>query len=275
MATDVFWLGTTGDMSTVGNYSDGALPEAGDKLFFVGDYPNPPTSNMDALAAIDLDLVHIGKGFTADIGSSGSPLEVSADKVIHQGSGTLYYLDGDGTTDWMVIDSVASGTAAVVAGTITQINAMRGLVQGTSDLTGVAVLSVAPSAAVVIDAGAGTVAFLLVDGGSGICSAVVTSLVMTSGKWTQEDEEIVTAHIAGGTVNYNSPASTGTLVTAYVGRQAIIDLTQNTKVKTITNLLAEPGSDVRYHEDFTTITNNYDISRWFSPHSGAPPIPQV
>jgi len=279
---DIFWLGSTGSLGTAGNYSGGALPVDHDKLFLVKDYPNPPTSDMNALAAVDLDLLHIGKGFgrladgsAVTIGSSGSPLEVSADKVIHQGSGTLHYLDGSGVTDWMVVDSVASGTALVAGGTITRISALRGMVQGTSDLSAVSVLDIGPAGRCIIDASAGTISLVIVDGGSGICSAVVTDILMGSGKWTQEIEEIVTAKLMGGTLNYNSPATTGVLATAYVGRRATLDLMQNTKVKEITTLVAEPGSQVRYHEDFTTITNDYDISRWFSPHAGAPPVPQV
>ena len=270
---DKFWLGDSGDLNAGSNYTGGTKPLAGDRLFFAAKHPNPPTSNLNALAAVGLSFVQFGAGFPSDVGTPTEPLELSATKVVHEGAGTVCLKDGGSTTGLVIIDSPSPGVAAVVAGDITRLNVVRGLLRGTSDLDSVSVLEVQRLAKALIDEGAGAIAQAFNDGGEVTCSAAVTALLNSAGRWLQKVEEIATGHVPGGSLVYNSPASTGTMGTVYVGSRGVLDLLQNTEVKAIGTLMAAPGAQVKYNKDLTTITNDFDMSELFSPHGGVPASP--
>jgi len=225
---------------------------------------------MDTLKAVKLALLYTGSGFRPDIGATGSPIEVSAAKVIHRGSGTLYFKDGDDGTDEIIIDSPNTLLAAALDGAaITMISAIRGAVQGIGTLGAVAMLRVSHNAKVAWNAGAGAIAKAICSGGVVTCSAVVTALLQAGGNWTQAIEEIVTWDGGGGTLVYNSPTATGTMTNAYHTARATLILTGTTDIKTITNYYGEPGANLLRDEDLHKITNEYDLTLWLRDHGTA------
>lgn len=261
---DLYWTGgTSGDINVAANYSTAAIPVGNDRLFFTTNGTFAPNVNMAALTAVDLDLLYVGPQFTQDIGTSGAPLDISADKVIHQGSGCLYYKDGGGTTDWLIVDSPNMTLAAKLTGTtISHIHVVSGAVKCDASLGAVALARIDQNAHVTWEAGAGTITALWMDGGVMTNSAVVTTGIVTGGVLTKETEEIVTLWLGNGTVVYNAPTTTGTITTAYVGARGKLNLLGNALAKTITTLYTQPGATLLYRSDLHTFTTSYRMDDW-------------
>lgn len=265
------WSSLDGDLGAAGSYTPSGVPSNGDTVLCIPGNAVAPATNMDALKAVDLELWRTCAGFTPNIGSEGNALEVSANKVVHEGSGCLHYKDGDGTTDELIIDSPNMLKAAALDGTaITMISAVRGAVLGLGSLGAVSVLRTGLNSRITWNEGAGAIALAICSGGIIRCSGVVTALVQGGGTWTQELEEIVTWYGASGKLVYNSPTATGTMTTAYHLSAAILDLLGNGHPKTITNYYGEPDAVRNYNADLHTFTNEYDMTGWRRDHGFTP-----
>lgn len=115
MATTILWNGgTSGDMAVAANYTPAQVPIAADTLLVDGSVANPPDTNMDQLAAVNLALFFVGKDSVKDWGTSSSLFEFSADRIVLQHSRGTSYLKLKAFTDEMIVNSSATGTACVI-----------------------------------------------------------------------------------------------------------------------------------------------------------------
>lgn len=110
MAVAVTWLGTTDNSwNTASNWSDGAVPEAGDDVSIPAASPSI-TSGLDQ-SAIDLGDVRIEKGFVNTIGDVTLPnapvyLQLSCDYLDIHGACTSYIdFSQTGTVDVSISDT--------------------------------------------------------------------------------------------------------------------------------------------------------------------------
>lgn len=121
----------TGVWGTAGNWSSAAVPASNEVVIFNGTSTTDCT-DPTGQGAIDLNLLYIDAAYTGSIGSSGSPLTISADKVEMNGTGTLWYTDGNGTTD---LFEVNNGTVTVAGATTTRLVVNKGIVEVTGTVT--------------------------------------------------------------------------------------------------------------------------------------------
>lgn len=103
-------------------------PYTGDTAVFDGTAVGSVTSGLDQ-GTFNLAAIYTYHGYSGDIGTSSTSLEISADFVYHNGVGTLYYdhsTGGAAQTDLMVIDSDNQEDAAVLGGKVLELAAVKG-----------------------------------------------------------------------------------------------------------------------------------------------------
>jgi hypothetical protein len=109
------WSGAAGDgsFSTVGNWTAGVVPVTGDSVIVLAGASSGMSTNLDrsadgAGAGLNIVDFTIQRGFAYDIGASGNPLRLTADKFTDNGNGNLYFTSDTGTadldTDRVIID---------------------------------------------------------------------------------------------------------------------------------------------------------------------------
>lgn len=234
--------------STDGAYNTGfaaTKPGANDTSIY-------PASNNQAVLSehtdengVDQDLIWIQEGFSPDIGANGSELFTSADKLIHEGSGALWFKAGDALCDEVIINTQAatSGiTNATLIGTDTtdydKITILRGRVtlgaNLSSDLTRLTIgRRTNPLSDAFVTMGAGSVVpTLLQYAGTLNNESAITTAYLTNGTLTQDTATITTVYMTGGTLLY---LFGGTIaeVNVYGG---LFDPTRSGRQKTITVL---------------------------------------
>lgn len=118
MAGPHTWTGgTSGVFNLAANWDTAAVPASSEIAIFNGSSTVACTDGS-GVSAVDLAELRIESTYAQDIGGS-TPLTISAGKVVHRGSGTLTYIDGDGTTDRIEVDSENSTDALDLSGTTT------------------------------------------------------------------------------------------------------------------------------------------------------------
>ena len=134
--TTYVWTGAaSGVWATAGNWSPAGPPASNDTAEFPASV-NAPCTDATGQTLIDLDLLHVLPGHTHDIGGVGAELTISADKILHEGSGTLHFVEGSGTTDLIEVNSPNRVLAMRIAGaTSTEVVNIRGKVEVTGTVT--------------------------------------------------------------------------------------------------------------------------------------------
>ena len=218
MAIITVWQSADGDWDNNASWSGGVPPANGDTVIFPANNSVSVTSNQDGQGAVDLAALLIQPGYVGNIGSSGTHLIISADRIVHEGSGTLFYTDGAGTTDNVIVNAVGNAAAATFSGTsLTRIVVLGGKVTLDGSIAAVANLEVSyvnamqSDAEVIIENGAGTITTLLMSGGIVSSSAVITTAYVSGGILIQVSTggAITTLYCLGGTVRYNTVSTLG------------------------------------------------------------------
>lgn len=253
------WQGADTDWSTPGNWSAATEPVSNDIAII-------PASSAQAIAgsdesAVDLDALLVEAGYLANIGSSGSELNISADLVKFFGSGNFYYLDGAGITDLVLINSGSMSNAIELGGdTITACTILRGTVTLAGTIGTMANLRIGHvtnrESDVILTIAAGATAYTVVDQAGGVvtCGSVATTWNQSAGTSTYHGAiAMTTLNLKGGRMSYTS---TGTLTTAWVYGGAVLDLTGG--AKTVTDLYLLPGSEAIYDSSLVTVTTLHD-----------------
>lgn len=95
MAKTTYWTGAEEDgaWATAGNWSNG-IPASGDTVIFDGRGDSTGTLHAittgPAAGGLGAALIHVRSNFTANGGASGSPLLLSATKIIFEGTGVWH-----------------------------------------------------------------------------------------------------------------------------------------------------------------------------------------
>ncbi len=255
---DTIWTGSSGDLTSAGNWSNG-VPGNADRAFFRAGVATGPSTNMTGLVDT-LALIHIGRGCTFDIGGSGTELKASATDIVHRGQGKLWY-DGDVASTNIVIDCDPGGSADI-QGPITNIRLLRGTVTvGAVTTTNIFVGfrgSPSTDAVVTIGSGASATTAYWQWGGTVTAPNVLTTANVVGGTLTKDrgtSAAITTLNQSGGRVNYWTAATmtTGTLM------GGTLDTIGAGQPQTITTLWMYPGSEIDRDTDLLTVTNENDL----------------
>lgn len=267
---DRIWTGAVdGDWNNTGNWSGGQLPADGDDVI-VQAGAGAMTTNLDRSggSGLRLNLFVTDPGFTNNIGASGSPLTLNADRVVHRGTGTFWFRDKAGTdlftTQEIVVDSDATGEAMHVDGdNVERLLILKGNVTVESSAAPIGLVEVSyrsvpqTDARLTVNSGAGVIETMFVMGGLTTCNARVRTMVASGGVVTQDVAPIETLVLSGATVIYNTPRGSsddGAIVTAHLMR-GTLDFTRTGVKKLIRSLFLWPGATFQRNASLTTITD--------------------
>jgi hypothetical protein len=230
----------------------------------------PVTEGLNQ-TAVDLDLLFVHRSYPHNIGASGTPLTISADKVVHEGGGTLHYKDGDGTTDKVIVKSENQELAAELDGdTITRLIVAKGKVLCKATLGVVARLDVTYMNHIDSDA--------IVDFETGSGGTAVTIIWMNGGNVTIRDRQLANIAVAGGVLTLDNDCTVaassawatmgGRLASKASGTigwlfalSGTVDLTEHIAATTVSILRLFPGAILHKSDDFTTTTGGAVVDR--------------
>jgi hypothetical protein len=196
------------------------------------------------------------------VASSGTPVEISASKILIQHPGDFFFACDNGgaanKTDRIIIACPSKNLgqkielgAAAAAGEIDYVEVLRGNVTLTN-ATGINEVHVdhveneSGDAELTINSGVGTIPLLRAMAGRVHCSTTVTALHVDGAYYRQLLATITNLYGGAGTVEFNTP---GTIALARIGGSLVLDLTKDVNVKTITELNTYGRSSVRKFED--------------------------
>jgi len=271
----LIFQGIDGDWENTSNWG-ATTPVDGDTVIIPNGVTASITTNVDQ-SGIDLALLQVDQGYPGNIGASGTPLKIAATKVVHRGSGTLYFFSGMNTatvasnletTDWVLVDS--DGGAHIDGISITRITAIKGTITLAGSL-GVTVHT-NQTAALPADveiahrsnrssdvqmtkncASLASTGTMRIMGGYTETTGAVPVMQISGGIVKHANgSAITTLTMTGGYLQYNS---TSTLVTAHVFAGAVLDLSGNSLQKTITTLNVYSGGTVIMDTNLVTVTN--------------------
>lgn len=279
------WNGSAqdGNFSNTANWTAAVVPVTGDSVYVSATATYGMTTNVDrsadnAGAGLDLVLFEVQEGFAYDIGSSGSPLKLTADKVVDRGSGAFYYTAKTGTlerdTDRLVIDKtdiskvVWLSHAQNALATHDTINARMELVRGgnitftpTSGGTGTPLLIISPRyhPTDVNLSVTGTADFILVEmnGGKasfGTTGAAITTAIVASGEFKIVSTPITTLYQTGGLVILDMTTATGS-ISVYHALQGFMDSNRTAGLKSVGTMYRTTGFDYLSNPNLSISTN--------------------
>jgi hypothetical protein len=269
------WVSTDGNLSTAASWSPSGVPIANDSIYFDGSSNLDVLAGLTAFASVDLDRIWIQAAYQGNIGADGNALDTQAKIIIHNGSGSLYHIFGihsATTPDYVVIDSPnlqdaytltdtngAEGVDLVLACLGGGVNIVdnSNIVVGTMFVGGG---SFSNQPAVSIGAISGNLVYrqiggyvitkralgssgasgrAIIDGGTLVYSAEATAALA----W-------LNLEITGGRVEYNGLGA----ITSCIVSSGTLDMTKDSRAKTITKLTLLPGSQFLTHDDITVTT---------------------
>lgn len=258
------WEGSVdGGFTDNANWSNNASVDDGESII-PASATVPIDTDLDA-SGVKVDLFLTEKGCPIDIGTSGTGISIAADKVVHRGTGTLYYTAAQSAsevTDLIVLDS-DNGTNALVlkddgTSSTTRLVNIGGYATCSSAATnGLTILdNHATDATTVVENGFGTVADLFVSSGKVTVKTTATRIHCTGGVVYVENGGVgATCYVSGtGQLYYNSGTS-GT-IKIYVTGNGFVDFSGNIYGTTIDTLHAVgPGAKVNEGDGQMTFTN--------------------
>lgn len=276
-ASNHVWIGTDGVYATAGNWTtDGDAGPPGDTDSAYCRAANQTSITGENQAGQYLALFRTDRGYTGNVGASGTPLIIDAVKVSHYGSGSLYWKSDDNAsgdyTDWAVVNSPNMTLAAEFDGEkVDRITCMRGRTVLAATLGTVAVPSVLE---VMSDDGSSDGTIVVVYPKSGDTTAVMVTAAFIAGGtlnstgrigtvhqsggiYRQDTEQCDALYLYGGRCEYSSGTTLGTLGAAYVYDGGVLDFTQTPVPKTVTSLYVYKGGVVIRDDDLLTVTSEY------------------
>lgn len=178
------WNGTTGVMSTAGNWVGGVAPGAGD----IAVFDRGSQSVTSGFIAAILGQI-IEPGFGGAIGGSGAPQTTSiTGQAIHRGRAEWWLQDAAGTTGDVYIAAMNNAVVVHLGGnTITRIVALRGNVTLDGDLGALTLLETGyvsnalGDLTLVTTAGGGTITAWNCMGGVNTLATTATTIVQGGG----------------------------------------------------------------------------------------------
>lgn len=269
-------------------WSQGHKPLEGEIVVFPAELTQSVLTDLDQSGTpVTLELLHLAEGCRADIGELGNSLVISAEKVVHQGLGSLSYED-DVATGHIIIDAPrsVSQVAATITGTnIGRISCQQGKVVIPANITAAPdILEVGfgayfdDGAELVVVAGGPTMPLLLMYGGDVFANTEVTLAIQGAGTLTKELTRIQTLYLMGGNCVYNVEDLQGSefdFDAAYVVG-GTLDFTRTSKTTGVENLSVYPKGLVLRNSDLVTFTNKFELGGrivgGLGADGGSPPI---
>lgn len=259
MALDV-WKSADGNWGVGASWASGFVPVNNDVVIFPANNTVSVTSGLDQ-DGVGLDAIIIQPGYVGDLGLSGTHLQISAARVLHEGSGRLYFTDTDDPGSDLIINSP---NGAVISGAdVGKVIVFRGNVTLDSSLSAIDALMVtylasqASDAVVTIQDSAGTITAVLMNGGTVDNGAQITTLTMQSGTFTQRasTDKVVNIYQTGGSTKYkdNTPPAGLWKILGGMLDCSEVRLTAATKL-VIADLEVWPGATAILPEDLVTVT---------------------
>jgi len=273
------WFGTTdGDWTVAGNWGNGVPSStAGDKdtVIYSKDAVNAMTTNLDrtgdaAGAGLDLALFYVEEGAPLPIGTSGSPLTLAADKIVHRGTGAFYFKSSDGTgsltTDNVIVDSDRTDSDAFTCDmangvTVSRFHAFKGMIRFKSSMAASSVgeawfsYRTSPLTDVIVNveaAGSDLFTAVSMNGGRVTCGRSIANADVYGGRL--EQNAAVTRYVlSGGTVVHKD----NTIITGMRINGGTMDLRQVPGELIITDRHMLGGATMLYNKDLVTITNDW------------------
>lgn len=249
---DKIWVGTAsgheGDLNYADNWSPSGVPTDGDNVFFISGSQDV-TTNLDALASVNLNKLVVSSGYSGTIGDSSNYLNTNAGYFSYQGgkSSATDYIDVDVDNANVVAASkdaklslkgtitdlvILNGTITIAGGTITNLE-VGGQTKEVSISSGVSITNVYQKR-------------------GGIESSVGCTLVeLSGGTFTLSDGDITTVRLYGGTFYWNAGGSTISDLTIYAGS---FDASGDSDSKTITNLTLYQNGSINLNNGASNIT---------------------
>ena len=265
MATRI-WQSTDGDWANTASWSGAAVPADGDSVYFPPSNSQAVTSGLGQSSIELVDMI-VHPGFTAAIGSTGTLLDIAiSGSLLYYGSGGLHVASSLGSAatniELILIAAASPGTLITIdsesgdAGTIPLIHLARGKVTFGQNLTG--------NTNLYIDAVEGVNDVTLT---SPLIAGVFVDVWQSAGRVELGDNVTGTWAISGGIgiselamtiadLNASGTArfihnSTGTITDANICGNAMLDLTDNIDVKTITTLYLKHQAKLKKFDNAT------------------------
>lgn len=229
-------------------------------------------------ATIDLDLLQVHPLAAASFGTSGSPIVGCADLIQLYGLGGFYFECTANGTSWKTdrVEIAAAnanvpielGSETGDAGDYDEILAMRGRILlrggcqfGASGIVSVSRVKSNEDVNLEIASTADTLPTLDVSSGIVKAANTITNLRQSGGQVTKTTAKITTADVYGGTLFYEHTAISGDGTTIRVHPGAMLHIWTDAYPKTITNLVAHPGSIIvaSEHTKLHVFTNKTDL----------------
>jgi hypothetical protein len=239
----------------------GGQPASNDTVIYPASNTQAVTSQHTDENAVDCDLIWWQQGYDANIGSSGNELYTSADKLIFEGGGQLWFKAGDTVCDLTIIKArpaTSAITSVNLNGTgttdYTDVRIQRGNVAIGASLSTMTSLWIGRDTIVSIAAGT-TITDYRQSGGSVTCHSTLTNAEIQGGTFNLDTVVTGTAFdVRGGLVNILF-GGTHPLINVYDG---MLDLTQSGSLKTVTTLNMW-GGDYKTNAlvTFTNPVNDY------------------
>jgi hypothetical protein len=272
IAADKRWVSVDGDLSAATSWSPIGVPGLNDSLFFDGDSDMDVVSHLAAFSGVDKNLIWMTGNYYGSVGADGNPLTVPVAHLIYSGLGSLYHAFQTHSTQttYVVIDSTnlqdaytfASGGSATSLN-LFLINGHVNILSGAGPFAGISVgsRSFTNQPEVTIGNSVGNVTNYFQRSGvvttnsalgtsSGSCIVDGGSLIYTAAGTSDWNRLVIT----GGNVKYNG---TGTLAECVVSN-GTLDMTHDSRAKTITTLTLLPGAVFSTHFNIT-VTNLIDL----------------
>lgn len=267
---DKRWVSTDGDLNAAGSYSPNGVPTVNDSLYFDGTSQVDIITNLSALSAFNMTRIWFQSLYQGDGGAHGNALACKVKHLIHNGSGRLFHAYANHTQPtYVLVDSPNLIDAyTLVSGGTTQLSiyCLGGHVNLLNNTGPMNTMLVAPrrfpsDVTVEIGSGVGNVTWYRQTGGY---VTTKSDLGTSSGGAIVEGGTLVydaegtdawsELDITGGTVVYNG---TGTLAQCVINN-GTLDMTQDSRAKTITALIIMPGGIFLTHDNIT-ITSKMDL----------------
>mgnify|MGYP003147325143 FL=1 len=253
---DVIWTNgnSDGDWANTANWLGGAIPTAGDNVYFTSEYTGDVTTNLDRTADGTLGNLIIEEGYTGKIGTKAGYLQLICSGVTFDGSG-LCFID----VNTSAIDISVTGTARASTGqqglylkgsAIDELNVTGGTVGVAARAGETATVTTINVNGGTVNAGAGaTLTTLTGYGGNMNSKAGLTTINLIGGN-AKVEGNITTANLEAGTLTYNG---TGTITTCNA-QGGTIDCFRTALARTITTLNLKPNGGIVYDPDVVTVS---------------------
>jgi len=261
------WTGAAStDWAAVGNWDTADVPDSGDTAVLNGRSAQAPVSNITGQGAIDLEALIVTREYRFGLGTAASSMTISANRLEVYGGTQIYYTDGAGTTDEVIVLAPANTFVYLAGDTFTNITVGSGqcTIVGGGNIGRVNVGGWGLNPVVNILDNGNTLTDLRVKDGTCFGSMITTRAHVSGGTFTHglsdgtvSTRALTTVTVDGGNFVHNGTADItladclGGTVDFGAQEKAITTLriTQNCNVK---RLLADGGFP--WHQ----VTNRYD-----------------